>query len=318
MKNDIVLDKSIIQIYFDEKVRNKRSRLNVYWLQGEFCFGRESRVATITGVQFISPSLIVAAHREAAKLYLIKIINNTYKIIDEIIMNVKLLPGYDKYYHPDLMIFSNNYIYLSEFTNRLAIYKYQNNRLKLYKLVEVGDYKYHACYANESGIYLGSVLGGIIQHIDKKSYEIKSLKIDLAIFNEEKIRMKTIIEYDGFFILGLDSSNSNKNSFIALYMQNHDDMLLLDCVVIRNAQIDGACLYEGNIFLSLHNGDYKKGQIYVINLIDKKIKVIHKVFCHGFPHGLDVFDGKIAYTSYKEKSIFIHDLTNFFKSNELI
>ena len=113
-----------------------------YWKQGYFSFGSQKRIATVTDVKFISDNKLIVAHRGAAKLFLIEIDNNTYKIIDSLLLNID-----GKYYHPDLISIQNNRIYMTAYTNMSCIVDIIDNKLNIVKLVKIHEYiNYHGCF----------------------------------------------------------------------------------------------------------------------------------------------------------------------------
>ena len=57
-----------------------------FWTQGYFNFGNQKRIATVTDVKFISENKLIVAHRAAAKLYLIELIDNNYIIKDTLLL----------------------------------------------------------------------------------------------------------------------------------------------------------------------------------------------------------------------------------------
>ena len=63
---------------------------SVFWKQGEF-LKDQGRAVTMTDVKFINKDTLVACHRAAAEVYLIKIINNTFQIIDSMVLIKNLI-----------------------------------------------------------------------------------------------------------------------------------------------------------------------------------------------------------------------------------
>ena len=69
---------------------------------------------------------------------------------------------------------------------------------------------------------------------------------------------------------------------------------------LKYTQIDGSGIYNNYYFLTAHNYQEKQGYIYMYKIKDKTLKYYKKMKCYGFPHGIDINDLFLAYTSYEK------------------
>ena len=64
-------------------------------------------------------------------------------------------------------------------------------------------------------------------------------------------------------------------------------------------------LHQGYALATLHSADEKTGVIAVLEWTRRSLTLRAKKQCASFPHGIDVHDGKVAYTSYTDSSFTI-------------
>jgi hypothetical protein len=315
-----------IEIKFEEKVSNKRSVLVRYWLQGEFYFNNEKRVATVTDVTFISSNLLVVAHREVAKLYLVKLSGSDHEIIHEKPLRTTWLPSRKRFFHPDLMAVKDNLIYMTDYSNRCAVFQLDGNKFIFKNVLKVGRNIYHGCFLENNSLLLGSVRDGIVQLLDTKTQRTSQIKFDpqSAPINERNVRIKTIGKQEDYLIIGMDRpkvnpghANDGGDSWVGLFERNDHRLKCVSLIKYENSQLDGHATNMGFHFFTTHDGNRKKGVIQIIKEENAELKVIHSVVCESFPHGIDVLDGKIAYTSYKKRSVNVYDLDYVFQTDQL-
>jgi len=281
-----------------------------YWKQGYFSFGTQKRIATVTDVKFISDNKLIVAHRAAAKLYLVQINNNTYEIIDSIVLQIN-----NSYFHPDSITIQNNRIYMTAYTNLSCIVDIIDNKLNIVKIIKIHEYvNYHGCFVTNNLIYFGGVKDKdnnspltIYNYDTNQSVNIK--------LNYDR-RIKTINIINNNILLCLDGKNSDItlfDSWIMYFKLQNNKLLLLDSIHIKNSQIDGSVIYNNHFFAVLHSEIYKCGYIYIGSINDTNITFIKKVQCNDFPHGIDIYNNKLAYTSYTNSSVMVHSLDEFIK-----
>jgi hypothetical protein len=277
------------------------------WKQGYFSFGTKKRLATVTDSKFISDNKLVVAHRSNATLYLIEISDNDYRILNRLLLKFN-----NKYYHPDLISIENNRIYMTAYTNISCIVDIVNDQLKFIKLIKIHEYiLYHGCFVKNNLMYYGGIKdkdkNTPLTIYDYNTNNTRNIKIN---YNR---RIKTISIYNNNILLGVDGKNSDITIFDSwiLYYTLNDTFDLLDSIYIPNTQIDGSVIYNNYFFITLHDAIDKCGYIYVGTINDINISYVKKVKCNNFPHGIDVYNNKLAYTSYTNGSVTIHSLDEF-------
>ena len=95
------------------------------------------------------------------------------------------------------------------------------------------------------------------------------------------------------------------------YNLYNNKLSLIDTIHIKNAQVEGSIMYNNNFFCTVHSEIDKCGYIYIGIVSDKTITIIKKVPCNNFPHGIDIYNNKLVYSSYTNNSITIHSLDEF-------
>ena len=93
----------------------------VFWPQGEFAFGSQSREATVTDVKFLNASTLVVAVRNSAKLYLCHRSHATsLRCLDMVQLKC---PVDASYKHPDLIVLSpdKRRIYVTLYRREIAV-----------------------------------------------------------------------------------------------------------------------------------------------------------------------------------------------------
>ena len=310
IKVNFFLFSKIMEYFFKEDVpRNKPSDGGVFWQQQSFPFASQSRVATVTDVVAHNDMLIVA-HRAAAKLYLMEKHDGGYNIIDSLQLKIN-----GSYYHPDLMGINDNLIYMTSYSNVCCVVEIDNKKL-VYKTkfkIYNGNYFHGICVTNNK-IYFGAQnqqKGNTFLTVHKLGNEKKYKNFYTT--HKNRIKAISVINKDTV-LLGCDSGGPNKNvydSWIDLYRISGKKMKLLDSIKFGVTQIDGATIWKDYFFVTVHSGIDKCGYIIVGKIENKSLKIIKKVKCHDFPHGIIVHNHKLIYTSYGRSSINIHSLDEF-------
>ncbi len=316
---------NIESFIIEEKVPSEKINNNVFWKLGEFYLKDQKRTATITDVKFISENTLVAAHRAAAKLYLIEYNNNKFTIIDTLLLDTAKeswdpIKRYSnrRFFHPDLITLQGNTIYISEYTNRCCIVDIVKNKLVYKKVVNLGrKVSFHGCYSDGNDIMFGCVKTGNITVYNEKPKTIKTLRTETGIGK----RIKTIGKEDNYIILGVDQQSGPSiknpgaiiNTWINLYDNQNEKPILLDSLAIPITQIDGHKFYQGSHFFTMHDGTDKTGYICIIKINNQKLNLIKKIPCNHFPHGIDALNDKLIYSSYATSSIIMHDLQELLK-----
>jgi hypothetical protein len=296
---------------FIENVPEKQTE-GVYWLQGNFKFGKQQRIATVTDVKFITDTKLIIAHRAAAKLYLAE-----YNIDDKklTVLSTLVLNFNNYFFHPDLISIVDNKIYSTDYTNMTCIVEIKNDELFCVKLINLHKYvDYHGVFCNRQNVFFGGVMSKdkntILTVYNSINEEIKHIPTNL------NIRIKAISFYDETKLIlcvdfPTDETNNLKDSWIMLYSLENDTLLLHDDLYFKNCQIDQSAIKDNHFFVVIHSADDECGYIVIGNIEKTKLNLLKKVQCHDFPHGIDVRNNLLAYTSYAKSTTTIQLLSDY-------
>ena len=308
-----------IEFSIHERFGTRKSRIAVWWGQGEFYLKDKKRVATLTDVKFVSDDLLVAAHRAAAKAYLIQYRDGAFTLLDELRLNTArgcLNPrkrfSPKRFFHPDLMSVSGNLIYMTEYTWRCCVIEIRNNKLRYKKTIGFKNPTLHGCYADSEMILFGSCSNGKICTYNPKTGNKKPIATGL----DDGLRIKTIgKEQPNYLLLGTDKitgSTAERGAMaetsISLHRTEGHTFTLLDTFDLPNTQIDGHAYSDGLHYFSIQDAEADTGHLAVFKVENDRLQLVKKIPCHLFPHGLDIRHGKLVYTSYTRSSISVIDL----------
>ncbi|MDP6866531.1 MAG: hypothetical protein QGG62_06305, partial [Candidatus Poseidoniaceae archaeon] len=81
-------------------------------------------------------------------------------------------------------------------------------------------------------------------------------------------------------------------------------------IFIKDAQMDGAVVYNDYILFTRHCSVKRCGIISIYKISENKLTLIDEIMCEEFPHGIDVYNDKIAYTSYAKSALIMIDFPN--------
>ena len=307
-----------VEHVFNETVPSKKMGDGVYWKQGNFYFNGEKRVATVTDVKFVSDTILVVAHRAAAKLYLIELKNDAMNVLDTISLEFNhwgIRHWGKKYFHPDLIALHKNSVYMSEYSNRCCIVDIIDNKFIFNNVLRFKGPACHGCFSKDDSVLFGAVKNGTITIFDDTTKKFSVFDTGIA---DKTKRIKTIGMDGNNFVLGLDnnikSADNRKiggDSWVNLYECKNNKFLELDSLRLPNTQIDGHRSYKNFHFITMHDGDNKCGVIVILKVSNNKIDVFRKVKCESFPHGIDIYNDQLVYSSYTNSSITSHPLRDF-------
>lgn len=302
-----------------ENVPKKRRLPGVFWRQGGFYFYGQKRVATVTDVKFLSEHRLIVAHRAAAKLSLIDISQEPARVIHSLRLGQREERFRKHFFHPDLMALDGDSLYLSDYSNRYAKVTISKTRLKLEEILSVGDDNYHGCAVDDEEILLGGVRSQQITRVDKRSGSVRHLDVKTS----QSRRIKTIGTHNEFYVLSLDklrgtpeSPECRGDAWFSQYSREGDSLTEVDSVLFRDCQIDGHVSAHGLHFVAIHDGVGQCGYIVTLKITDR-IKVVKKTRCDDFPHGLDVYGQKLAYSAYSTSSVHVRPLSDYLPSESV-
>lgn len=287
----------------------------IFWKQNIFFLEKFSRIATVTDVKFLNKNILVVAHREAAELYLIKIKDTKLEIVDSLILTNE--PDKTKYgdaFHPDLISIDKNTIYMTCYGSMCCIVKIINDKLIYHSIILLNKkgISYHGICVKNQFLYLGGC-----NYTDRTTlltkYNTRNGKISKIKTGINGYRIKTIDIYQNKFIFGLDTGGGVYKDYKFMMYVNTKGKLnkVYETNTVNNSQVDGSIVYKNHYFSTVHEGNQRSGYILVYRIHSNHLTLVNKVKCHDFPHGIDIFDNKLAYTSYSKSSITILPLSDF-------
>jgi len=184
---------------------------------------------------------------------------------------------------------------------------------------------YHGIFSTDSRLYFGGVKSRdnntFITIYEKNkpgadwNGDFKANPIEMKLGVNR--RVKSLARHNDDLVLVCDGKTQHQrvfNSYIMLYKLNSTQMTFLNEVVLENAEVDGLVMQGDKFFATVHSADDKCGYIVIGEILEDTVRVLKKVKCVSFPHGIDVCNGKLAYTSYTNSSIIVHDLNAFMLS----
>ena len=301
-----------MQFELAEEVPAKRRLFGVSWSQGEFFFGEQKRVATVTDVKFLSEHRLVVAHRAAAKVYLVDVSEGHARIVHSV-----RLKYFDRlrrrYFHPDLMALDGDTLYLTAYSDSFATARVLGDRLKLLRVQTVEGDQYHGCAVQDDEVLLGGVSANQIQRASTHGGSRAPLKVGTS----EPVRIKMIGVAGEHYYLSLDRQVGSSrepgcigDAWFSKFRVEDGRLVEVDSVFFERCQVDGAVSGHGLHFVSLHDATEECG--YVVTMRDEgRLEVVRKTRCEDFPHGLDIHEQTIAYCSYATSSVYLRPLAEF-------
>jgi hypothetical protein len=270
--------------------------------------GQRWRYPTMTDVKFFSDDYIVAAHRYGCKIYIIHINDSIFTIVNTLVMTYNETPC-----QTESFVIFNNTIYMISFSNVMTIIDIlPNYTLQQRSSIILGrsDIPFHGIVMKDDCIYMTPSKKNIgTEYII--SYNISNGNITQVATLGDNIRVKHLTFLDTGLIIAVvnykttTSMSENGHIFngsIRLYTSEYE---LLDAVEVPLTHFDSVTC-KCNVFYAT-GADLNDGYIYKGVVEDRKIISINKFKTNDFPHGIDIKDNKIAYTSYSTSGIHIID-----------
>jgi hypothetical protein len=258
--------------------------------------GAISRNPTVTDVKFISPTRLIAANRQAAKLYLIEKSDSGFKILYTLDTVFDGTP-----YHTDLFDIKNNIIYATTYTNTVCIYKIVDNVLEFKKAVKLhSTNKYHGVYVHNSNVFFTPAVGistiaiysidsDIVKHILPERIGTNRIK-DICFINNSHVILllttDTPCEYPKEY-----------DAFIALYNFNTAGFKYIQKLTFKNTHLDSVIAKHNKVYVTAQSPT-SSGILFVCEVKDNILRLLETKSVQGFPHGIDIYDKTLAYTSY--------------------
>ena len=287
----------------------------------------KSRTTTVTDVNIVSKELIVAIHRFAGKVYLIKLEYddngkiNKYHLLD----SLKIKYGGSQY-QTEMLIRKDNRLYILTYTPYLVIVDIVDNKnLKFIKELKFSHgSNYHGLDIYNNNLYIVPSMINEPMHIIKMSLNPENINYQYEKIVTPEFKMNTAIYRlkditflsNGNVILSIMTNNGktgmldynhSDDGFIGLYDMNFK---LLDKLPLKEIHMDSIIADKNdNFYLTIHE---KEGSFIYKGSInnDNKIGNIKKIKVDDFPHGVHINEecNLLGYTSYATSSVYLMPL----------
>jgi hypothetical protein len=273
--------------------------------------GSRWRYPSMTDVKFLDSQHIVAAHRYSCNVYVIYIDkeNQLHTIIDKIQLMYNNKP-----YQTESFVILNNIIYIISFSNILSFIeilpnlhlKQQQNYIQLdpFNISFHGiTCMNHLVYITPSKKIIGTEYILSYNTLNRQLTKVATLGIN--------IRVKCLAFLpNGNIVIAINFKEKTSmvdkshmfNGEIRLYSP---DFTILDTIDIPCTHFDGICCDEYTFYAT--GANLQNGYIFKGNVQDKNITSLHAYQVHDFPHGIDIMNNNLAYTSYTTSGIHIID-----------
>ncbi|MCH2107292.1 MAG: hypothetical protein MK291_11700, partial [Planctomycetes bacterium] len=263
-------------------------------------------------VKFLSRDRLVVAHRAAAMVYLIDISQELPRVVHSLRLGYYERLSW-KYFHPDLMALDGDTLYLSAYRDRYAVVRIREDRLTLEGVQAVEGDKYHGCAVQDDAILLGGVRTGQIKRVSKVDGSVAPLDVEMS----EPRRIKMISAQGELYFLSLDRQvgapekpGCSGDAWFSRYRVEGGRLVEVDSVSFAGCLIEGAVSSHGLHFVSMHDAVEERGYVVTLRAKDT-LEIVKKTPCEDFPHGLDIHEEALAYSSYSTSSVHIRPLSEF-------
>lgn len=273
--------------------------------------GSRWRYPSMTDVKFLDNQYIIAAHRFSGKIYSIHIDEEkqSFTIIDRIQLMHKNKP-----YQTESFIIVDNTIYMISFSNIITFIdilpNYHLQQKKTFLKLVSQDIPFHGITKKEHVVYVSPSRKQIgTEYI--LSYNTFTNQVSNVATLGENIRVKSLAFLSNGLIVVIVNFKEDTsmietshcfNGEIRLYS---NEFILLDYVDVPYTHFDCICNDNCNFYAT--GANLQNGYIYNGKVNENKIESLYAYEVNDFPHGIDILDNKIAYTSYTTSGIHIID-----------
>lgn len=270
--------------------------------------GSRWRYPSMTDVKFIDDDYMIAAHRYACKIYVLKLQKDTFTVVDTLVMTYNGNP-----YQTESFVIMNNTIYMISFSNVMTIidilpdYTLQQRSSII---LDENHIPFHGIAMKNNIVYVTPSKKTIgTEYIF--SYDTSNSEIRKIATLGENIRVKHMTFLDNDLIVAVVNYKTNTsmieeghmfNGSIRLYTIEYE---LIASVEVPLTHFD-AIVCINNVFYAT-GADLEGGYIFKGLVEGGKITSLTKYQVNDFPHGIDIKNNKIAYTSYSTSGIHIID-----------
>jgi hypothetical protein len=278
--------------------------------------GSAGRYDTLSDCAFLDDTHIVCADRQMATLYLVKvdISSNKFTVLDS---QTCIVDG--KPIHFDLLYVYKNKVFSVSYDNFFFMCDISNNTFQNFSITELNkEDAYHGLSAASTPdvLYFTNMKRPTIASYNLNTQEKATIRC-------HGVRLKdvSIIDEDHFVVLSSDNGpvtgtqledgkvhpNSKPyNSHALIYNKNTGK--LLDTYVLKATQIDSCVFHNGYCYITCTNAN---GVGYILRCrITPGYKFAEPAMfpTEGFPHGIAIHNGLLAYTSYTDSSLTVLNL----------
>lgn len=267
--------------------------------------GSRWRYATMTDVKFFRDNYIIAAHRYGCKIYVIRLHDNSSYTIhhsDTLIYN-------DKPYQTEAFVIINNTIYMLSFSNIMTLIDILPDftlRQRSHVELVTNNVPYHGIAKKGHMVYITPSKQTIgTEHI--LTYNTVNGILSKHTSLGEDIRVKALAFLPNNMLVvvvnykettTMTTKGHTFNGSIRLYSDNYT---LLDSKHIASTHFDGIVSHANKFYAT--GADLDCGYIYEGVILANKIGSLNKFQVKDFPHGIDIKNGTVVYTSYATSGI---------------
>lgn len=274
--------------------------------------GQRWRYPSMTDVKFLNNEYIVAAHRYGCKVYVIQKQTDAFVIVNTLTLTYNGQP-----YPTESFTIVNNKIYMISFTNVMTIIDIMPNySLKQNASIELHNndvtchgiaYRDNCVYITPSKKNIGTEYIVSYNTLNGEIKQVTSLGDDIRVKNLAFLPNDLVVVIVNYKTKTAMIEKGHKfNGSIRLYTL---DFKQLDSIEVPLTHFDGITSKK-NIFY-VTGADLDGGYIYKGIVEDNKLSSIHKYQTQDFPHGIDIRENIIAYTSYTTSGIHFIDESEF-------
>jgi hypothetical protein len=280
--------------------------------------GQRWRYPSMTDVKFLDNEYIVAAHRYGCKVYILQKQTNAFVIVRTLTLTYNGSP-----YPTESFTIVNNTIYMISFTNVMTIIgimpDYSLKQMSSIQLhsndVTCHGIAYHdnCLYITPSKKTIGTEYIVSYNTLNGELKQITSLGDDIRVKNLTFLPNDLVVVIVNYKTKTTMMDIGHKfNGSIRLYTL---DFKQLDSIEVPLTHFDDI-VSKNNIFYAT-GADLEGGYIYKGIVEDNRFTSIYKHQTHDFPHGIDIKENTIAYTSYATSGIHFIDETELDTSDLL-
>jgi hypothetical protein len=275
-------------------------------------FGEQVRIPSHTDVAFLSKDRLIIAHRFSGKFFLVQVKGESFEILDSYKIIYK-----GKYEFPDLIHAYKNRIYIVNLNNILHILEVTNDKLQYVKSFPVhASYGYHGLHAFASKVFLVSTTKLKENPFVVTEYNVDSSKCLHYHIIGNTNRMKDISFLTDTVCVILTSYNDRDiglgkekevyDGEILLCEFNNKEFIVIDRVEKSPCHFDSVVSKDGKIYCTAvePSGSY----ILTADIVHNKITNLQNHPCAPFPHGIDIYENYLAYSSYGTSTTYIKQL----------